>query len=84
MNVYTFKRIPKIAYTTLAAMFQQEFTHPNFKHLMEFLFSIHIWFWHVAHAQQKFFCLQQKTGCCLSYARQVLPLVADTCVNIHI
>ena len=56
MNVYTFKHIPTSAYTTLAGMFQQEFTHPNFKHLMEFLFNIHIWFWSVAHAQQEFFC----------------------------
>ena len=55
MNVYTFKHIPTSAYTTLAGMFQQEFTHPNFKHLMEFLFNIHIWFWSVAHAQQDFF-----------------------------
>ena len=30
-----FKHIPTSAYTTLAEMFQQEFTHPKFKHTME-------------------------------------------------
>ena len=35
MYVYTFKHIPTSACTTLAGMFQQEFTHPNFNHLME-------------------------------------------------
>jgi hypothetical protein len=30
-----FKHIPTNAYTTVAEMFQQEFKHPKFKHLME-------------------------------------------------